>query len=49
MRFAYRQVIAQMTHDSERHFSDDYENERAWELDSGNYIDPKTPVFHEFE
>ena len=33
----------------DHYYYDDYENERAWELDSGNYIDPKTPVFHEFE
>lgn len=42
-----KKKLSNMTHDGERTFPDDYENERAWELDSGNYFDPKPPLIIE--
>lgn len=45
----YKQVLNEMDEDGRRKFCDNYEDERAWALDSGNYFDPKVPEFHNFK
>lgn len=45
----YQNILDDMTHDGEREFDDNLEDERAWALDSGNYFDPKVPLFHDYK
>lgn len=45
----YQSILDDMGNDKEREFCDNYEDERAWALDSGNFFDPKVPLFHNFK
>lgn len=45
-RICYQNIINSIGNEKERFFSDNYENERAFALDNGNYFDPKVPILH---
>lgn len=45
-KMRYQNILDSMGDHGEREFCDNYEDERAWALDSGNYFDPKVPLFH---
>lgn len=45
----YQSILDNMGNEGEREFCDNYEDERAWALDSGNFFDPKVPLFHNFK
>lgn len=42
----YQNIINSIGSEGQRFFSDNYEDERAFALDNGNYFDPKVPIFH---